>query len=157
MSIASLIEFATDAAAEREAERPPSLADIRRASDPDEAYRLKLKRGEANERRLLRVLRSGPTRIGLIGLRRVSPTEDRKGADLVAAFDDGVRVWIQVKSSEAGAARFMRRGWEKGVPAGRFAVIVVREGEADELLRERALAEIGRAAEARRRDLSSHR
>lgn len=55
--------------------------------------------------------------------RTFSPA-DRKGWDIVIFDNDNVRYPLQIKSSEAGAEEFRRRGAEMGLPP--IAVIVPR-------------------------------
>lgn len=135
-SIATLIGRAEGGATEP----PVSIARIRASTDPREQAILGKELGEANELRLLRVLSAGPLPRWIASVRRGTREEDRRGADLVATLRTGREVPIQVKSSGLRALEFIEE--HRARTGGRewtTAIVVVREGETDAELLERAV------------------
>lgn len=137
MGVGALIDYAL--ASVEEPERAPRTAEIRAASSPRLRRSLELARGEANERRLLRVLSSFPRPPWLVQVRRARLEEDRAGADLVALASDGREAAIQVKSSVFEARRFVEHGRRIGVAEGSIAVVVVRDDDEDRELFDRTI------------------
>lgn len=87
-------------------------------------------RGALSEDKVLEALRTNPPD-WLVSARKGDKEEDRKGRDLVVQTRDHGDLYVQVKSSRAGARSFETQ-------EGRLCVLVVRPGETIDSLRTRA-------------------
>lgn len=70
----------------------------------------------------------------MYAIRRATREEDHRGIDAVVSSDVG-NLYIQIKSSRAGRARFESR--RRRSPVG---VVIVRSGESPEGIREKVVA-----------------
>lgn len=94
------------------------------------------RRGVMNEARALRVLLTGePRPWWLEGARACNDDEDHLGIDLVVQHAGRRVLWLQIKSSEAGAAKFARKRPE----GARIACVVVTPRDSDRELYGRLL------------------
>lgn len=111
-----------------------SLAEDFEAARHEEVTR---RRGRVSESRALRVLlQSWPRPWWLLGARVATREEDLLGIDIVVEHADRRALWLQIKSSPVGAAKFAKHKPE----GARIACVVVDAGEHDRALYGRLLA-----------------
>jgi hypothetical protein len=96
-------------------------------------------RGAANEQRVLSALRAAALPNWIVGIRAGRTTEDRRGGDIAVLCDDGRRCWLQVKSSAAGAQKFLEEARRRG-RVGQIGIVVVPDRITDRQIVGRVLA-----------------
>jgi hypothetical protein len=138
MSIASLIDRAQGAHEAALLRRGVTAAEIADAPDADRE-RLERVRGSANERRVLAALHRAALPNWIVGIRAGRTTEDRRGGDIAVLCDDGKRCWLQVKSSTAGAQKFIAEARRRG-RVGVIGIVVVPDRITDRQIVGRVLA-----------------
>jgi hypothetical protein len=95
-------------------------------------------RGVLAEKRVLDACGSPRRPAWLLGARRASQEEDAGGIDIVVDSDVGP-LWLQVKSSVYGKARFLAKAPRPGI-----GVVVITPYDPDEAVRAKVYSALGR-------------
>ncbi len=137
ISLSALIDHARDAHEEALLRRGVTAAEIESAP-ADCRERLEHLRGRSNERRVLDALHAATLPSWIVHVRAGRSTEDLRGADLTVLCDDQRRYWIQLKSSGAGARKFIEEARRRG-RIGMVGVLVIPDRITDRQIVDRVL------------------
>jgi hypothetical protein len=95
-------------------------------------------RGVLAEKRVFDVCGAPGRPAWVLGARRASPEEDASGIDVVVESDVGP-LWLQVKSSYFGKARFLAKAPRPGI-----GVVVIMPYDPEAAVRVKVYSELGR-------------
>ncbi|MGK3995159.1 hypothetical protein [Sorangium sp. So ce1024] len=152
MSLSALIARAEDAREAALLRRGATAAEIAGATGAARE-RLERARGFSNERRVLAALHAVALPNWIVHVRAGRTTEDLRGGDIAVICTDG-RFWLQIKSSQAGAERFLEEARRRG-RVGQIGIVVVPDRLNDRQIVVRVIAALigmraARATEGRR-------